>query len=257
MAPAENAFSTRFSIGEWYGYQFDKLTDEERLRFAEIQSLKKADKPKLACPFRPGACTKAGGVCSLRLHMSIPTEDGITLSTPVQDESGAFRITCPERFKEADEIYRWVGETILDNGSPLQTSEVGFLQSLETFDSQSGHDVGKIDNILATIDEHSRLDWCALEIQAVYFSGPNMGLEFTALRNHQGAMLFPDKIRRPDYRSSGPKRLMPQLQIKVPTLRRWGKRWPSSSTGPGSTPWVPWTPSMTSPIAISPGSPSK
>ena len=30
--------------------------------------------------------------------------------------------------------------------------------------------------------------------------------------------------RRPDYRSSGPKRLMPQLQIKVPTLRRWGKK---------------------------------
>ena len=35
---------------------------------------------------------------------------------------------------------------------------------------------------------------------------------------------FPRQIRRPDYRSSGPKRLMPQLQIKVPTLRRWGKK---------------------------------
>ncbi len=30
--------------------------------------------------------------------------------------------------------------------------------------------------------------------------------------------------RRPDFRSSGPKRLMPQLQIKVPSLRRWGKK---------------------------------
>jgi hypothetical protein len=35
---------------------------------------------------------------------------------------------------------------------------------------------------------------------------------------------FPVGRRRPDYRSSGPKRLMPQLQIKVPTLRRWGKK---------------------------------
>ncbi len=35
---------------------------------------------------------------------------------------------------------------------------------------------------------------------------------------------FPTKSRRPDYRSSGPKRLMPQLQIKVPWLRRWGKK---------------------------------
>jgi hypothetical protein len=36
--------------------------------------------------------------------------------------------------------------------------------------------------------------------------------------------VFPNGLRRPDYRSSGPKRLMPQLQIKVPTLRRWGKK---------------------------------
>ena len=37
-------------------------------------------------------------------------------------------------------------------------------------------------------------------------------------------MPFPALMRRPDYRSSGPKRLMPQLQTKVPTLRRWGKK---------------------------------
>ncbi len=30
--------------------------------------------------------------------------------------------------------------------------------------------------------------------------------------------------RRPDWRSSGPKRLLPQLQIKVPTISRWGKK---------------------------------
>lgn len=35
---------------------------------------------------------------------------------------------------------------------------------------------------------------------------------------------FPDSVRRPDWRSSSAKRLMPQLQIKVPTLRRWGKK---------------------------------
>jgi hypothetical protein len=37
-------------------------------------------------------------------------------------------------------------------------------------------------------------------------------------------VLAPAKLRRPDFRSSGPKRLLPQLQIKVPTLRRWGKK---------------------------------
>src|SRR5438132_14334532 len=35
---------------------------------------------------------------------------------------------------------------------------------------------------------------------------------------------FPNVQRRPDFRSSGPKRLMPQLQVKVPTISRWGKK---------------------------------
>lgn len=35
---------------------------------------------------------------------------------------------------------------------------------------------------------------------------------------------FPQGFRHPDFRSSGPKRLMPQLQIKVPTISRWGRK---------------------------------
>ena len=66
---------------------------------------------------------------------------------------------------------------------------------------------------------------CAVELQAVYFSGSGMTSEFKQAENHPGIDVpFPTAIRRPDYRSSGPKRLMPQLQIKVPTLRRWGKK---------------------------------
>ncbi len=34
----------------------------------------------------------------------------------------------------------------------------------------------------------------------------------------------PTAVRRPDWRSSSAKRLMPQLQIKGPTLRRWGTK---------------------------------
>ena len=70
-----------------------------------------------------------------------------------------------------------------------------------------------------------QFDWCALEIQAVYFSGPSMREEFRRIRaDEHESPPFPGRIRRPDYRSSGPKRLMPQPQIKVPTLRRWGKK---------------------------------
>ncbi|MHB1200593.1 MAG: NotI family restriction endonuclease [Polaromonas sp.] len=72
------------------------------------------------------------------------------------------------------------------------------------------------------------LRWVAAEIQAVYFSGREMASEFKAISQNVAdggdGLIWPTEVRRPDYRSSGPKRLMPQLQIKVPTLRRWGKK---------------------------------
>jgi Restriction endonuclease NotI len=52
-----------------------------------------------------------------------------------------------------------------------------------------------------------------------------MQLDFAEMSHSKNDRLpFPTTIRRPDYRSSGPKRLMPQLQVKVPTLSRWGKK---------------------------------
>ncbi len=52
-----------------------------------------------------------------------------------------------------------------------------------------------------------------------------MSKDFAAIRSHDGPGIpFPAANRHPDYRSSAPKRLMPQLQIKVPSLRRWGKK---------------------------------
>jgi hypothetical protein len=62
-------------------------------------------------------------------------------------------------------------------------------------------------------------------MQAVYFSGAKFEHDFGLMRHWKGPGIpMPPKQRRPDFRSSGPKRLMPQLQIKVPTLRRWGKK---------------------------------
>ena len=84
--------------------------------------------------------------------------------------------------------------------------------------------VGQIDMVLLN-EAVTPTTWCALEIQAVYFSGPGMTSQFSLLKSWDGSGIpFPDKVRRPDFRSSGPKRLMPQLQTKVPTLRRWGKK---------------------------------
>jgi len=49
--------------------------------------------------------------------------------------------------------------------------------------------------------------------------------EFKMLAQGQTDVIpFPAMHRRPDWRSSGPKRLLPQLQTKVPTIRTWGKK---------------------------------
>jgi hypothetical protein len=62
-------------------------------------------------------------------------------------------------------------------------------------------------------------------MQAVYFSGKSMENDFKIMREWNGpGSPFPMVQRRPDFRSSGPKRLMPQLQTKVPTISRWGKK---------------------------------
>jgi hypothetical protein len=43
-------------------------------------------------------------------------------------------------------------------------------------------------------------EWCALELQAVYFSGAGMGSHLAQYHGASG-LVFPDKQRRPDFRS--------------------------------------------------------
>ena len=144
---------------------------------------------------------------------------------------------CPYRFGGSS-LREWISETMLGSLDTHQVTEVPFLHRVsrtrtvpeETDDEAPdadetalGRPVGKIDNILIHPDLE-RFDWCALEIQAVYFQGPGMSDEWKGIDLAQGEVHFPKRSRRPDFRSSGPKRLMPQLQVKVPTLRRWGKK---------------------------------
>jgi hypothetical protein len=75
------------------------------------------------------------------------------------------------------------------------------------------------------VSDGKTLNWCPVEIQAVYFSGEKMSLDFKNIaESTEDGLPFPVKNRRPDYRSSGPKRLLPQLQTKVVTLSRWGQK---------------------------------
>ena len=201
---------SRYGIGELYGHSLAQLSSEK------IRELAGASQKTQPCPFRGGICNKNGGVCSLRLYCS---EAGV--GVPVNDE---IVTVCPQRFREAGTIFSWVGQEVLGCANPTVIREVPFLLGTAELPEEEPDAVGKIDMVL--IDESKTpLSWCALEIQAVYFSGPGMPSQFAVLKEWAMAGIpFPDKVRRPDFRSSGPKRLMPQLQIKVPTLRRWGKK---------------------------------
>ena len=195
----------RFGIGEWYGQAFDRLPVHARKHYASAPS-------KEICPFLKLTCKKKGGVCSFLLYDE-QEDRAIAVDKEIP------RILCPNRFHEDNTALRWIGKTLLGTEVPRVVVEVPFLRS-----EKSERHVGRIDMVLVHQDGDA-MDWCAVEMQAVYFSGPGMNAEFERLLSDDNERPpFPSAIRRPDYRSSGPKRLMPQLQIKVPTIRRWGKK---------------------------------
>jgi hypothetical protein len=228
MSPAVSPHDRqRFGIGEWYGWLFHGLTVEQRQAYAALVALSKSQRPQQPCPFQGDGsevpCTKEGGVCSVRRYIEYG-ETGRVEVAP--GDIGRLRAVCPYRFREAGLIYHWAGEVLLSTPEPIVVNEVAFLRSTagDGESPDAAEDVGRIDQVLIRHGSQP-LEWCALEIQAVYFSGASMGRDFAAIREHASEKLpFPAGHRRPDYRSSGPKRLMPQLQIKVPTLRRWGKK---------------------------------
>lgn len=231
----------RFGIGEWFGKSFTLLTDSQRKKFCDTRA------STMDCPFRSTrgegqTCNKNSGVCSLRLYQANRDTGQVT---PVQGPEGMLRTTCPSRFLEDDKVFRWIGEELLGQGELTLLNEVPYLEpvvteasevfahaSEEQFEietqsskgeAQSDKSVGSVDFVLARNDDLSA--WCAVELQSVYFSGAAMSRDFKAIKAAASEGIpFPAGRRRPDYRSSGPKRLMPQLQIKVPSLRRWGKK---------------------------------
>lgn len=208
----------RYGAGELYGFDFTMLPADR------IRELSSASFRTINCPFKTQQsgkpspkCAKKGGVCSLR-QLSQDEKGNVTgIGDPVT--------TCPNRFLEKSVVTEWVGETLLGTPKPIVISELPFLMGEIQTEEQDDQDaVGKIDEVLVNPTGET-LRWCALEIQAVYFSGMSMENDFKVMRDWAGpGVPFPNVQRRPDFRSSGPKRLMPQLQTKVPTISRWGKK---------------------------------
>jgi hypothetical protein len=239
---------THFGRGEWFGELFKHLSPDRSREFlvtpnTAMECPFMAQVPKLA-PLETKskqpktACNKAGGVCSLR-KFSEPRGDGDLSFGPLVT-------TCPNRFLEDGAIVKHIGQELLGTAFPLFAKELPFLRKpksaeageaiAETEEDEEVHaisadgldagreDVGRIDLVL--VDPNDQSNWCAVELQAVYFSGASMAKDKDNILNHTNPNIapFPGGARRPDFRSSGPKRLMPQLMIKVPSLRRWGKK---------------------------------
>ena len=202
----------RYGIAEWFGSPLVALSPEERMKVAS--SALGQERP-LPCPFKPGlpSCSKAGGVCSIQLYDEGPNgRMGDSLGVPV--------ITCPTRFEQDHLLVRWLAEIVGFSPDEAKIArEIPFMQSLTT-----DKPAGKIDLIVAkTVGD--RLEWYGLEIQAVYFSGQGMSSQFEILAADEETIPpYPNHTRRPDWRSSSAKRLMPQLQVKVPTVRRWNSK---------------------------------
>ncbi len=129
-------------------------------------------------------------------------------------------VVCPLRFLEDGRVFTDVGRAAFGVGAEILVApEMRILR----VPNSPARRIGKVDYIVAKRGkENSIVDFVALEVQAVYFSGASVRPSFNEFL--ATGQLAGDSKRRLDYRSSAQKRLMPQLNLKVPVFRRWGKR---------------------------------
>ncbi len=240
-AKLRKTVAARYGIAEWFGKSIITMAPDERQRFGQLAAKQDQEGSLIGAPICPflstlipaAKCNKASGVCSIRRY----TPDG----QPVVDDKVV--TTCPSRFLQSvglgKSLFAWISQTMLDIPNATVVKETPFLRKIanvqrpvEIADDMKAEakeeekKAGRIDWILvneATI-RSTELEWCAVETQALYFSGKKMRPEFDAYAHEPSPVLFPSGKRRPDYRSSGPKRLWPQLDVKVPVLRNWGKK---------------------------------
>ena len=223
----------RFGIGEWFGNRLNELTSSIKRQYFGAEQLKKKRERELnRAHSNPAREMQSARSQAESVHC------GCTRISNTKERAG--RLLKLSQAHRANSVppapivstKTWTSSDgsaaqLLGDDNPRLVGEVGFLEAGATTDNEGGDDVGRFDMILVSnkTAPGAPMEWCAVEIQAVYFSGDAMLGEFTAYADtNVDWMIFPAGRRRPDYRSSGPKRLMPQLQIKIPTLRRWGKK---------------------------------
>lgn len=186
-------------IAEVFGYGVENNSEEAW-----------SSRSQKLCPFRNSPCTKSSiedpiGICSL--------SDG--------QEAASL---CPVRFVEDDKIFVDTARLAFGPGATFGIfPEIRILKIEAETESDRERKIGKVDYVLGKIENGQVTDFAAVEVQAVYFSGTTIRPALKYFMDNR-ALDPTNSDRRPDFRSSAQKRLMPQLQLKVPVFRRWGKK---------------------------------
>ena len=162
------------------------------------------------CRFRNSPCTKSSkidplGVCTL--------SDGQSAAA-----------LCPVRFLEHKRIFVDAAAIAFGPASCFGVfPEIRILEIPNKDEGGRSNKIGKVDFLLGKIDDGQITDFAAVEIQAAYFSGGSLRKVFEHFMSERSLENI-DTRRRPDFRSCAQKRLIPQLQLKIPVFRRWGKK---------------------------------
>ncbi len=168
-----------------------------------------ASRTDKTCPFRGSPCTKASkttplGICSL--------SDGTNAAA-----------LCPVRFLEDRRIFADAGRLAFGAGAQIASFPEVRILTVAGEDGKKDRKIGKVDFLIGNIVDEKVVDFAAVEVQAAYFSGGNLQAVLRSfMANHH--LDDVDANRRPDFRSSAQKRLVPQLALKIPVFRRWGKK---------------------------------
>jgi Restriction endonuclease NotI len=209
-APAENAPAERWGPSEWFGSPVLLVCKDERLQLAQdaLLPVKLANR---LCPHLTAltgadwSCSKAGGVCAVQRYAS----DGMDVYLVGEQVA-----ICPSRIV-SKEVLKDIAQTVFGaNVEAVLVKEVHYSVSLtKTLKNGEPAAAGRIDWLLVDTADPKR--FCAVETQSVYMSGKTQDTTFNAFVETGGEMVMPPVYRHPDYKSSVPKRLAPQLESKA------------------------------------------
>lgn len=202
---------------EVYGYKPDATTDDARAsREEEWWEVSTGQRWAAECPFKGGPCnkstttddehvdgTRATGVCAL-------------------NEGSYAYIGCPERFRPEHVFQNIVDHVFYDYSNPAWEKF-----SEERIPTTQDKIAGNVDHVVAIHRNGNLLDFVGVEVQATYFSGDAYRPEFyeymAQVDEDGNPGYIPTGTRRPDFRSCGDKRLIPQVRQKGDIFNNWGR----------------------------------